>query len=150
MIRDLGKAFNVLFSGTPSMVFCFRVLCLPVESETPGIFFWELLRWILNLQMCPAKFRGQCSTSERAYCPQKQVGALGAFLYHGGHNDYQPVFFLFSPKIPAKNNRNPAKDPRIRVKRPYYAARNQFERFRFFLELFSRFEFEFCCCENIF
>ena len=30
----------------------------------------------------------------------------------------------------------------------YYAARNQFERFRGFLELISRFEFEFCRCEN--
>ena len=32
----------------------------------------------------------------------------------------------------------------------YYAARNKFERFRGFLELISRFEFEFCRCVNYF
>ena len=32
----------------------------------------------------------------------------------------------------------------------YYSARNQFERFRGFLELISRFEFEFCRCVNYF
>ena len=30
----------------------------------------------------------------------------------------------------------------------YYSVQNQFERFRWFWELFSRFEFEFCRCEN--
>ena len=37
-----------------------------------------------------------------------------------------------------------------RVKLIYYSARNKFERFRGFLELISRFEFEFCRCENFF
>ena len=32
----------------------------------------------------------------------------------------------------------------------YYSARNKFERFRVFLELISRFEFEFCRCVNYF
>ena len=32
----------------------------------------------------------------------------------------------------------------------YYSARNKFERFRWFLELISRFEFEFCRCVNYF
>ena len=34
--------------------------------------------------------------------------------------------------------------------REYHAARNPFERFRGFLELISRFEFEFCRCANYF
>ena len=33
---------------------------------------------------------------------------------------------------------------------PYHSAQNLFERFRGFLELMSRFEFEFCRCENYF
>ena len=33
---------------------------------------------------------------------------------------------------------------------PYYSARNQFERFRGFVELLNRFEFEFCRCVNYF
>ena len=32
----------------------------------------------------------------------------------------------------------------------YHAARNLIERFRGFFELISRFEFEFCRCENYF
>ena len=32
----------------------------------------------------------------------------------------------------------------------HHAARNKFERFRFFMELISRFEFEFCRCETFF
>ena len=38
----------------------------------------------------------------------------------------------------------------IALKCLYHAARNLFERFRVFLELISRFEFEFCRCENFF
>ena len=34
------------------------------------------------------------------------------------------------------------------VRKTYYSDRNKFERFRCFLELISRFEFEFCRCEN--
>ena len=37
-----------------------------------------------------------------------------------------------------------------RFAQPYHAAGNQFERFRGFLELISRFEFEFCRRENYF
>ena len=39
---------------------------------------------------------------------------------------------------------------RTRKKDVYHAARNKFERFRGFLELISRFEFEFCRRENYF
>ena len=35
-------------------------------------------------------------------------------------------------------------------RKTYYSARNKFERFRGFLELISRFEFEFCRCVNYF
>ena len=39
---------------------------------------------------------------------------------------------------------------RLRFFVKYYSARNQFERFRVFLELISRFESEFCRCANYF
>ena len=32
--------------------------------------------------------------------------------YHGCHDDYQLVFFLFSPRFPVTHNRDPARDPR--------------------------------------
>ena len=38
----------------------------------------------------------------------------------------------------------------LHTKTDYYAARNKFERFRGFLELINRFEFEFCRCVNYF
>ena len=38
----------------------------------------------------------------------------------------------------------------LKVEELYYSARNKFERFRGFLELISRFEFEFCRCVNYF
>ena len=40
-------------------------------------------------------------------------------------------------------------DARLRNAR-YYSADNKFERFRELLELISRFEFDFRCCENYF
>ena len=37
---------------------------------------------------------------------------------------------------------------RTRARNRYHSARNKFDRFRWFLELIGRFQFEFCRCQN--
>ena len=56
-----------------------------------------------------------------------------------------------STKVLSRNCRFPSRNAIFGTSlKHYHAARNLFERFRGFLELMSRFEFEFCRCGNFF